>query len=462
MRSHPFFTEPVEQRRIIIILAAITITLAANIIGLLQGITYVFPHLLYLPILLAGYWYPRHGTAIALLIAALYAGAALLLTPPELITTISILARAAVFIAIGLVVSFLTIRLRQSEEQLHDLIEFLPDATFAIDREGRVIAWNRAIEKLTGVPKMKIIGKGESAYAVPFYGEKRPILIDYALRRDPAIEALYEGVSRNGDAFEAEVIAPMLHDGRGAHLRCVATPLYDSGREIAGAVESIRDITGEVMARSALRNTNRQLKTISGIIRHGLSKRLEELYRHLTIGSMQISDPASLSVLRKIEGSADGIRRQIAISRDFREIGAIPPVWIPVQEAVHEAAARLDTKGMVVHAWTERLSIFSDPHLRTAISHLIENARAAGATALLVTYQIREDGCAIILEDNGTGIADDEKERLFAENIERSGHGLFLAREILGITGIGIHEEGESGRGARFVLTVPPEGYRIM
>ncbi|MBR1369648.1 hypothetical protein RJ53_09240 [Methanocalculus chunghsingensis] len=461
MRSHPFFNEPVEQRRIIIIFAAIAITLAANIIGLLQGITYVFPHLLYLPILLAGYWYPRRGAAIAILIAATYAGAALLLTPSDLGVTLSILARSAVYITIGFVVSFLTIRLRQSEEQLHDLIEFLPDATFAIDREGRVIAWNRAIEKMTGVPKMKIIGQGEYAYAVPFYGEKRAILIDYALRNDPDSETPYERLSRDGDAVEAEMIAPGLNEGRGAHLRCVATPLYGPDREVAGAVESIRDITGEVMARSALRNTNRQLTTLSGIIRHGLSKRLEELYRHLTIGSMQINDPASLSLLRKIEDSADGIRRQIAISRDFREIGMIPPVWMPVQETVHQATARLDTRGMVVHPWTERLSIFSDPHLRTAISHLIENAIAAGATALLVTYQIRDDGCAIILEDNGTGIPDDEKERLFAESTERSGHGLFLTREILGITGIDIHEEGESGRGARFVLLVPQEGYRI-
>jgi len=461
MRSHPFFNEPVEQRRIIIILAATAITLAANIIGLLQGITHVFPHLLYLPILLAGYWYPRRGAVIALLIAATYAGAAIFLTPPDLFVTLSILARATVYITIGFVVSLLTIRLRQSEEQLHDLIEFLPDATFAIDREGRVIAWNRAIEKMTGVPKMKIIGQGGYAYAVPFYGEKRPILIDFAMKNDPGLEAYYDGIVRDGDAVEAEVIAPGLNDGRGAHVRCVATPLYDSGREVAGAVESIRDITGEVMARSALRNTNRQLTTLSGIIRHGLSKRLEELYRHLTIGSMQISDPASLSVLRKIEESADGIRRQIAISRDFREIGTKPPVWMPVQETVHHATTRLDTRGMAVHAWTERLTIFSDPHLRIAISHLIENAIAAGATALLVTYQIRDGGCAIILEDNGTGIPDDEKKRLFADSNDRSGHGLFLAREILAITGIEIHEEGESGRGARFILMVPPEGYRI-
>ena len=49
--------------------------------------------------------------------------------------------------------------LRESEKRLTDIINFLPDATFAIDREGKVIAWNRAIEELTGVPAAEMLGK---------------------------------------------------------------------------------------------------------------------------------------------------------------------------------------------------------------------------------------------------------------------------------------------------------------
>ncbi|HQK80101.1 MAG TPA: PAS domain S-box protein [Syntrophales bacterium] len=41
--------------------------------------------------------------------------------------------------------------LRESEQRLADIIEFLPDATFAIDREGIVIACNRAMEEMTGI-----------------------------------------------------------------------------------------------------------------------------------------------------------------------------------------------------------------------------------------------------------------------------------------------------------------------
>jgi PAS domain S-box-containing protein len=460
--GHPLLSDPVQRNRLIVIGTALILALSANITALFSGITSVFPHLFYIPVLLAGYWYPRRGPVIALCIASLYGGTAFLMTPSDLFTTLSIISRGVVLVIIGVIVSLLAVRLRRSEQQLHDLIEFLPDATFAVDLEGKVIAWNRAIEEMTGVPKMKMVGEGNYAYAVPFYGEARPVLIDLALTGNPKIEADYPVMTRNGDLIEAEIFAPALGEGKGLHLRLSATPLFDAGRERIGAVESIRNITDEVLTRSSLENSNRQLGALSSIIRHGVSARLEELYRHLTIGSMQFDDPAAISFLGKIEEAADGIRRQIAISRDFREIGSSPPLWTPMQDAVARAIARLDTGGMTIRVWTERLVIFSDPHLSTAFSHLIENALAAGATALLVTYQIRDDGCAIYLEDNGVGIPDEKKKRLFSEGIEHSGHGLFLAREVLSITGISLYEEGQVGLGARFVLLVPPEGYRII
>ena len=68
--------------------------------------------------------------------------------------------------------------MKDSERLLADIINFLPDATLVIDKEGRVIAWNRAIEALTGIPAEEILGKGGYEYALPFYGARRPILID--------------------------------------------------------------------------------------------------------------------------------------------------------------------------------------------------------------------------------------------------------------------------------------------
>ncbi|MEM2124185.1 MAG: PAS domain-containing protein [Methanolinea sp.] len=97
---------------------------------------------------------------------------------------------------------------REVDERLRQIIDFLPDATFAIDRGGTVIAWNRAMERMTGIPAGEILGKGNYEYALPFYRERRPILVDLVLRHDPATEAKYPYVRRVGRKLYSEISIP--------------------------------------------------------------------------------------------------------------------------------------------------------------------------------------------------------------------------------------------------------------
>jgi signal transduction histidine kinase len=68
----------------------------------------------------------------------------------------------------------------------------------------------------------------------------------------------------------------------------------------------------------------------------------------------------------------------------------------------------------------------------------------------------------IIYTDDGVGVAAEDKERIFQRGFgKHTGLGMFLSREILGITGITIKETGEAEKGVRFEITVPKEDYRI-
>lgn len=82
--------------------------------------------------------------------------------------------------------------LADSEKRLANIIDFLPDPTWVIDSEHHVLAWNRAIEKATGIKKKEIIGRGDYEYAIPFYGKRRPVLIDLVLKRDKKWEQEHE------------------------------------------------------------------------------------------------------------------------------------------------------------------------------------------------------------------------------------------------------------------------------
>ncbi|MHC1726244.1 MAG: PAS domain S-box protein [Syntrophobacteraceae bacterium] len=147
-----------------------------------------------------------------------------------------------------------------ARRQLTDIIEFLPDATFVIDREGKVIAWNRAIEIMTGVPKEKMLGRGDYAYSIPFYGKRRPILIDLVMESNEDHVDLYALSERQGKLLFGEMLVPETYGGKGAYLWGTASPLYDMNGTLIGAVEAIRDITERKQLESALLNREAELE----------------------------------------------------------------------------------------------------------------------------------------------------------------------------------------------------------
>jgi PAS domain S-box-containing protein len=134
---------------------------------------------------------------------------------------------------------------------LFEIIDFLPDATFVIDQEGRVLAWNKAIESLTGIKAREVVGKAGYEYAIPFYGAKKPILVDLVLNPAHAVEDRYAFLERKDGTLVAEVYTDRLKPG-GTYLWAKAAPLFDDAGEIIGAIETIRDITDQKQVQTTL------------------------------------------------------------------------------------------------------------------------------------------------------------------------------------------------------------------
>jgi diguanylate cyclase (GGDEF)-like protein/PAS domain S-box-containing protein len=133
--------------------------------------------------------------------------------------------------------------LRENRRRIEDIVTFLPDATLAINKEKRIIIWNKAIEEMTGVPAAEMIGKGDHVYSIPFYGEARPQLMDLVFLDHKEITARYPNITREGDSLTAEVFCEALYNNKGAWVFAKASPLHDQSGNIIGAIESIRDIT---------------------------------------------------------------------------------------------------------------------------------------------------------------------------------------------------------------------------
>ncbi|WP_292419475.1 SpoIIE family protein phosphatase [Methanoregula sp.] len=151
----------------------------------------------------------------------------------------------------------------ESPDQIvHDAIfDFLPDATLVIDRNGIVIAWNKAMETMTGVPAEAMLGKGDYEYAIPFYKERRPILVNLVFLSEAELEQKYDTIERTGDTLVVDVFVPQFRPG-GAYLWAKASPLYDDKGTVIGAIETVRDITDRKLAEQEMAKTTREMAEI--------------------------------------------------------------------------------------------------------------------------------------------------------------------------------------------------------
>jgi diguanylate cyclase (GGDEF)-like protein/PAS domain S-box-containing protein len=153
--------------------------------------------------------------------------------------------------------------LKDSERKLTDIIDYMPDAAFVINSEGIVIAWNKAMEEMTGIKAKNIIGKGNYEYALPFYGARRPIMIDLALSPDnKEIERRYPFVKIENETFYTELFVSGFGK-EGSYLWAKARPLYSSSGRVEAAIEIIRDVTKRRYMEEALKTEKERFEALS-------------------------------------------------------------------------------------------------------------------------------------------------------------------------------------------------------
>ncbi len=174
--------------------------------------------------------------------------------------------------------------LEDSERRQAEIIAFLPDPTFAVDRQGVIIAWNRAVEDLTGVPAHKMLGQGGYQVALPFYGRRRPVLVDLAMVWNDQVAEQYPFVQRDNHTLISEVEVPALPGGP-LTLWAKASPLFDAQGQIVGAIESVRDITPRMRLEAELRESaEKHLALLNslplGVISMDADFRVSELNAH--------------------------------------------------------------------------------------------------------------------------------------------------------------------------------------
>jgi PAS domain S-box-containing protein len=228
----------------------------------------------------------------------------------------------------------------------------------------------------------------------------------------------------------------------------------------------LSDITGRQQAEEALSQANKKLNLLSSITRHDILNQLVVLRGHLALSKRFLHDPDKLrEFIKKEIKAAQTIEDQISFTRTYQNMGVHAPAWQNVNASISRAVATLPMRGVKVEVDRTDLEVFADPLLEKVFYNLIDNALRYGGDAItIVRISSHESGRGMIIvcEDDGMGISGEAKSYLFKRGHgKNTGLGLFLVREILGITGITICETSEPGKGARFEIMVPGGIYRF-
>lgn len=298
-------------------------------------------------------------------------------------------------------------RLKAAHQRLLDIIDFLPDATFVIDQDKRVIAWNRAIEEMTGVPKEAIIGCGDGAYATAFYGHPRPILVDLIDLDASEYSKEYAYVRRRGRALYAEVFVPGVFGGAGANLWVTASPLFDRDGNQVGAIESVRDIT----ERKRLEEQFRQVQKMDAFgqlaagVAHDFNNILTAIQGNLSI--LQFEDVGKAEAAIAVNQAVLAAERAANLTRQLLTFGRRQPIQlraIDLNEVVANMTKMLQRLigehiALEAHYAPGGVPVDADPGmLEQVLANLAVNSRDA-----------MPKGGRLVLETSPVLIADDDR-----------------------------------------------------
>jgi PAS domain S-box-containing protein len=392
-------------------------------------------------------------------------------------------------------------RLRMLNQQLADIIDFLPDATFVIDRHKRVIAWNRALEEMTGTKKEDVIGKSDHEYALPFYSKRRPILIDLIFRSDKEIETRYSYIKRKNNSLVAEVFVPKLNHGKGMFVWVKVAPFYDEQGGIIGAIESIRDITEQKESEAILRQDREAFESL-------VKSKTEELLRvqKELVDSQHLSEIGALAAtiahelrnpLAAIRTAVYNIRRKTQETRLNSHLDNIDKKVLESDQIINNLLSysriktpqleRVDIHALLdecIKAGADRFVKYSvtvrkkctcgkgdfiraDPlHMKELFNNILNNAYEAldhkkGAIAIQADY-VRGKDFTVSFADNGVGISPENMKRIsspfFTTKSKGTGLGLTVCYQLVSLHNGTIDIKSELGKGTTVTVTLPVGG----
>lgn len=343
---------------------------------------------------------------------------------------------------------------RNAYRKMADILEFLPDATFVVDQDNRVIAWNLAIESMTGVRKEQVLGNGNYAYAIPFYGSRQKILIDMLNEPPETLEFSYSNVVRTGKTVCAEAKVGM-HNGE-RRIWSAASPLFDMQGNQVGGIQTLRDVTETRLAQEERNRLEMQLEhstmveSLMSQLSHDLRTPLTPLFALLPLVRRKVTDPSLARMLEMCQECVTQIQgltgKALDLVRLSSRAGSLELTRLRLagiaRLALEERADSLKERGIPCRSTIDAgLSVLgSAEQLTLLFDNLLSNAIRYARHEVTISAS-REAGLVLVsVQDDGAGLEAAHRELIFQEffkvdaarhDVRTQGLGLAICKSIV-------------------------------
>jgi PAS domain S-box-containing protein len=341
--------------------------------------------------------------------------------------------------------------LRESEYRFRQVTENAEEWIWEVDAEGKYRYSSMAVERILGYSPEELVLKKH------FYD-----LFDPDVREDLKASAL--DIIEKKEPFRHFVNQNIHKNGTVVILEKSGSPMLDEEGNLTGYRGTDMNITERKRAEDAIKKTNKQIILLNSVTRHDILNQLNTLTGYLGIMKKMQNDEKMAGLIQTEQQVAETIRRQITFTRDYQNIGVRPPQWNRIGDTITKVLTTMDMGSVAISVETNHLEIYSDLLIEKVFFNLIDNSLRHGenVTKIHIRFNHGGTGLSLLYEDNGIGVPDEEKERIFERGFgKNTGYGLFLVREILSITGLSIQENGTYEKGIRFEIIIPQGLFRF-
>ncbi len=352
---------------------------------------------------------------------------------------------------------------RESFEQERNLILLLDSSLLGIthyDLNGEITLINRkACERMNGEPP-HFIGKHISEV----YEKKMAAVILERMKEAKRTKEnkIYEdeGLMTSGKKCYRSIYNRIVdEEGNMGGLQIVS----DDITEKKETEQALRKTSEELRIESdKLRRLNEKLEVVGKLTRHDLRNKLSGIKGYTYLLNKRLGENAELkSYIDQINSTLDSTEKLLNFTNVYEKIGSDQMAFINVEDCFNKSAQLFnELQNVKVENKCHGLRVLADQQLEQLFYNLIDNSLKHGQKTSCICLSCREEanGVAIIYEDDGVGISEANKAKLFSEGFttgDGTGYGLSLIRRILQVYGWTIREEGKPGNGAKFIFYVP-------